>query len=668
MRLDLSTMTPETQPGRRTTSFGPMSLALKRRHFLQSMGAVGAVSMLPLALADMAEAATPVGPSDGILLLITMNGGCDALDLVVPINDGTYYSKRSGLAVPAGSTHQIDANHGLHPELGAIKTRWDAGQVAVIEGVGDPAGNLSHFDNMARIMAARTGEGVRRTGWLGRYIDGLAGGNSAFHGVSFGGSVPLDSQGARRQATALRANDNNLVNPNTADDWERNHILALQSFGQSSTGRGEIADLVGRASYDAVQMAYSVAPLYSPELPEGDLAGQMVMAARLINANLGIRVFSLNFGDFDGHANHRSLHDDGMRELNQGIEAFFSELAYGYLDQVMVLTTSEFGRRVQPNRSGGTDHGSAATYLAIGTQIKGGIYGAAPSLTDLDEHRNMRISVDYRAVYGTVLDRWLNADSGQILGGSYEDLDFTHAPASVDPGPRPSFLAGLERRDQIIRLYLAYFLRMPDTAGLDFWIGRRIGGASLAGISTAFAESPEFRSTYGNLSNSGFAKLVYQNVLGREPDSEGLAFWTSELDRGVSRGNVMIGFSDSAEYRTRVAPQIAEFDRTGPLARLYYAYFLRSPDREGRDYWNSTGKSVGEISQAFSESAEFTNRYGALSNTDFVALVYRNVLDREPEPAGHQYWTRHVDRGLSRGAVMVQFSESPEFVTSFTAS
>ncbi len=658
------TLDPDaSSPPNRLVSQGPVGL--NRRHFLQSIGALGAASMLPLKFAEMAAAATPVGPKDGIIVLITMNGGCDGLDLVVPIDDGTYYQRRSGMAIPAASTHQISASHGLHPALSRVKERWDQGQVAVIEGVGDPNGNMSHVDNMARLKAGQTGERTRTTGWLGRYVDGLPGANTGFPAISFGASIPLDSIGTLVKATGLRTQYNRLVDPRTAEPWDRRHILAMQSFGLSTTGKGPLADLLGRASYDAVEMASDLAPLYSPDLPEGDLAGQMVMAARLINANLGIRVLSLSFGDFDGHANQRAMYEQGMAELDDGVDRFLTELNFDFMDRVMILTTTEFGRRLQANRSGGTDHGTAATYLAIGSQVKGGIYGQRPSLTNLDADRNLRIEVDYRSVYGTILERWLRADSAQILGANYEDLDFTHAPATVDPGPHPAYASGLERRNQLIRLYLAYFLRMPEASGLDYWVGRRMSGASIDAVSSAFAGSPEFRRAYGELSNSAFVRLVYNNVLERNADASGLGFWSSELDRGVSRGQVMTGFSDSKEYRAKTGMQIDEFDRSGPVARLYRAYFLRAPERSGRDYWSSSGKPLGAISQAFAESPEFQNRYGSLSNADFVSLVYRNVLNRPAEGEGLAFWTAQLDAGSLRGDMMVQFSESAEFIASF---
>lgn len=638
---------------------------MQRRHFLQGIGAVGAASMAPFALAEAASGASPIAASDGVLVLITMSGGCDSLDYVVPIANSSYYQAREGLAIPAASTHAIDASRGLHPALSAVKERWDRGQVAIIEGVGDPAGNLSHFDNAARVMAGRTGEGVRSSGWLGRYMDELPQSTGPYYGISFGSSVPLDSLGNRRKAVGLHTRHNFLSNPRTADEFDSRQINAFGSFGASGRGRGELTDLIAQANLDAVQLGNDVAPLFNPDLPSGELASQMVMAARLINANLGIRVLSLNFGDFDGHARHRSHHDEGMTELNDGIQKFLDELDYEFLDQVMLLTTTEFGRRVRPNNSGGTDHGAAATYMAIGTQVKGGIYGQSPSLTNLDSHHNLRVHTDYRSVYATVLDTWLKSDSFDILGGNYENLGFTHAPATVDPGPHPSFAAGLERRDQVIRLYLAYFLRMPDSSGLDYWIGQRMRGASLDAVSNALSGSPEFMSRYGQLSNRDFVKLVYRNVLNRSADAPGENFWTSELDRGVQRGQVMTGFSDSTEYRGNTANRIADFDVSGPIARLYHAYFLRAPERGGRDYWNSTGRPLGEVSQAFAESAEFQGRYGALTNAEFVSLIYQNVLKRPAEGTGFSFWTGQLDQGLSRGGIMVHFSEAPEFIAQF---
>ncbi len=641
--------------------------SLSRRNFLQATGAVAGATMVPMWLADEAHAVQPLGSTDGILVLVTMDGGCDGLTLVAPINDGTYYDTRGGLAVPAASSLQLDAAHGLHPRLPVVKQMWDTGQVAVIEGVGDPQGNLSHFNMMARIETAKANNGAQTSGWLGRYIDGLPGGADPFHGIAFGHRVPLVGQGNVRQTTVIPTDGGGLLVRSDLSDAARRQLDAWSSFGAASSGLGALGDSLAQSGSSAIELAAHLAPRYEPGLPEGELASQMALAARLINANLGVRVFTINYGDFDGHANHNQLHEDGLAELNDGLAVFFDTLQAEWADQTMVVTTTEFGRRFKANNSGGTDHGSATTMLAIGSQVNGGFYGQTPSLTTLDNHRNLIPTVDYRAVYGTIVDQWLSGDQQQVIGANYENLGFVAAPATKAAPAPPSIATGIEVRDQVFRLYRAYFRRDPDAPGLEYWVGERAKGVSIDDVSNAFAGSAEFATIYGALGNDGFVDLVYQNVLGRGGDASGRSFWIEQLDSGMSRGRVMVGFSDSAEFRSQVAPVIQSWDRLGPIARLYQAYFRRLPDSGGLQYWTSTGMPLAQISQAFADSPEFQTVYGALSNQEFVNLVYTNVMDRRGDAGGVSYWTGELDTGASRGRIMVGFSESPEFIGRFAA-
>ncbi|MEZ5379585.1 MAG: DUF4214 domain-containing protein [Acidimicrobiales bacterium] len=225
-------------------------------------------------------------------------------------------------------------------------------------------------------------------------------------------------------------------------------------------------------------------------------------------------------------------------------------------------------------------------------------------------------------------------------------------PAAAAPRPNAASL-------QVERLYWAYFDRAPDAAGLSFWTGRRLAGASLDSIADAFGESEEFTATYGPLDDAAFVDLVYRNVLDRSPDTAGAAFWRGQL-ASRSRGAVMVGFSESVEF----AVQLGHLD-PGQVERLYRAYFLRAGDAAGLGYWREQqlgGMSLAAISEVFARSPEFVSMYGSLSDADFVALVYRNVLRREPDTAGLTFWTEQLRRRtMTRGAVMVGFSESPEF-------
>lgn len=635
---------------------------LSRRRFLQAAGVAAGASLLPAWLADAAGAATPLGRDQGVLVLLTMGGGNDGLNTFIPVTDGAYHDARGSLAIPASAALPLSDTRGLNPNLPYLKQRWDAGDVAVIDGVGHEGSTLSHFVSMAQMMAANPDGRVGSSGWLGRVLDGLSG--DPLTALSLGSSLPLLVQGRHRRAAAIpeRANDlSRVANPDASELLQYDTIKRLGS----STGMGELADMVSGSFSQAIDLSGQLAPLIEQEQDEPRVVTKLKLAARLINANLGVRIISIVFGDFDSHANQATMHTERMQELNRGLEAFYSILHRDFGDRTLVVGTSEFGRRVKANATG-TDHGTANSLFAIGAKVNGGFYGELPSLTNLDRWRNLTPTVDYRQLYGNLTSTWLGADSSEVLGRDWDDLGFLSSPGggtTTTPRPTPVNVdTPRKRRAEVARLYLAYFLRHPDEAGYEYWVGVRQSGRTLAQISAEFVSSNEFRQRYGNLSNRQFVQLIYSNVLGRNADGEGLDYWTGVLDEGTTRGDVMVGFSESAEFRTKTTSDLTSIEHNGRVGRLYMAYFLRRPDEEGLDYWINTDLPTQAVSEQFAASNEFRNRYGSLDNRSFVNLVYRNVLGRDPDAGGLAHWLGVLNRGTSRGAVMQGFSDSNEFM------
>ncbi|MEM9130710.1 MAG: DUF4214 domain-containing protein [Actinomycetota bacterium] len=640
--------------------------SLTRRHFLQAAALLGGAAMVPAWLADAAEAAVPLRGDQGVLVVLTMGGGNDGLNTFIPVLDGTYHDKRGSVAIGPDSAIPITTDRGLHPNLSALNALWHQGDVAFIEGVGrTTATDLSHFSSMAHWMAGTAENLSGRSGWLGRYIDGLPGGSDPFHAVNLGTSIPLSMQGEQRMASGLPATSGNAANFSTGNDVYQRQYAAMASFGAGSTGLGELADSVARSGQRAVDLANVIAPFYQVDLPSEPLSAKFELAARLINANLGIRVISLHYGDFDSHSGQPGMHNARMAEFNAGLTTFYHRLDPSFAARTLLLTVSEFGRRLHANNSNGTDHGTSSTLMAIGQQVKGGIYGQMPSFHDLDRQRNLKPTVDFRSVYSTVLDTWLAADAGQVLNGNWENLGFLATPAvtRTTSGRVPEIANPVfAYRAQIVRLYKAYFGRLPDTAGLDHWVDARLSGMTLDDVSQALATSAEFRTRYGSLSDAAFVTQIYANVLGRSPDSAGLAHWTDTLGAGASRGAVMVGFSESSEFVGATESVVDDVDAAGPVARLYKAYFRRDADRDGLRYWIGSGLSYAAVSDAFAASEEFQATYGSLTDEQFVELVYTNVLGRSPDAAGRSYWVGQLGRGTPRGAAMLGFSESPEFI------
>ncbi len=241
----------------------------------------------------------------------------------------------------------------------------------------------------------------------------------------------------------------------------------------------------------------------------------------------------------------------------------------------------------------------------------------------------------------------------------------TTKPASNPPAENLADVRYVALDGQISRLYQAYFLRPPDQEGFKYWQRQRAEGVPLEYISNAFSTSPEFVEQYGSLTDAQFVSLVYANVLGRNPDAKGMAYWQQALAGGESRGSVMIGFAESTEFVARTATAASYSTTEGSIRRLYQAFFLRNPDASGLAYWvgqANSGRSLANIADEFSTSSEFLSRYGSLTNGSFVSLIYGNVLDRQADSSGLNFWFNQLNGGQSRGAVMVGFSESSEFI------
>ena len=246
-----------------------------------------------------------------------------------------------------------------------------------------------------------------------------------------------------------------------------------------------------------------------------------------------------------------------------------------------------------------------------------------------------------------------------ITGNGAGDFGYSLPTGFTDTVVRPLPLDG-----EIARLYQAYFDRLPDQGGMDFYREGRAEGRTLASVSQEFLGSPEFIEAYGNLDNQGFIEQLYRNVLGREGDSNGVNFWTGQVNNGRSRSAVVIEFSQSPEFVEQTDTAEVQTSVEGSVYRLYLAYFLRPADAGGFAFYidQASTRSLGSISNDFAVSPEFVDRYGNLTDREFLDLIYANVLSRTPDAAGYAFWVDRMQRGTSRGDVMLAFSESPEFV------
>lgn len=408
-----------------------MSMILNtRRQFLQTIGAAGAVSLsgaLPGLWSRCLAAETTAAANDRILVLIQLAGGNDGLNTVVPTADDAYYRARPGIAIGRGAALGLNDRVGLHPSLTGFRKLWDAGRLAIVEGVGYPQPDRSHFRSMDIWHSAAPENLYPETGWIGRSLDQLT-------------LRPQDS----REAACVGMDKQPLacigekVTPPTIqrlDDFRLNRLpsgnrgVDSPQWISASTGSasGEL-EFLRRSAVATVASARRLENLadYRPaiEYPSSGLGQKLRLVAQMIAAELPTRIFFVSLEGFDTHAQQQPGHAALLAELSSAVEAFVGDLdEHGLGQRVLVTTFSEFGRRVAENGSLGTDHGAASVLFAVTPDGKGGLYGTAPSLTDLDDG-DPKFTTDFRRVYATILDRWLEIPSAPVLGGDFAPLAF----------------------------------------------------------------------------------------------------------------------------------------------------------------------------------------------------------------------------------------------------
>lgn len=421
-------------PGRPTDRF-----ELDRRRFLQMVGyGVGAGALtgslgevLGSPDARAAYAAPPIGDTDGILVIIGQYGGRDGLNTVVPYADPNYQSQHGNLAFQSGDVLRINGSIGLHPSLTATKALYDSGQVAILQGVGYPDPNLSHFSSMAYWMSGQPGQDAPSSGWIGRWLDRL-GADAASRALSLGETLPLHLVGTNVRALAVPEGG-----PGFAGDTDAEQVWmydAIRAWAATPSGRGKWHDAVAGSMRDMVDLGQRLSPVFQGDLPGGGLERSLTVAARLINADLGFRVIDTNQGGWDTHANEPWQVADLLGDFDRGLQSFFATIDPRFRDRVILMTFSEFGRTSYDNDSYGTDHGTSNCHFVIGSRVKGGLYGTQPSLAGLDRWDRMGFGIDFRSMYTSVLDGWMGGGAAEILGGTFPDLGlFKGGP--TPPGP-----------------------------------------------------------------------------------------------------------------------------------------------------------------------------------------------------------------------------------------
>ncbi len=373
--------------------------------------------------------------SERTLIVVQMAGGNDGLNTVIPFTDPLYHQMRPTLAIPDAQVLMLDTRLGLHPSLKALQPLWEQGHLAIVEGVGYPNQSLSHFQAMD-IWQTLDLSGNGTEGWLGKLVSGWVDQDGhPFKALDVGVQTAQALQSISTPVPTVASVNAYRVYPDPADRDASNArmqaLMKLYSSYPKTSPYAALLDTTALNAQDGSSQLLQADATYKPAVtyPTGAFAEGLKILAEAIVQGLGLRVGYVTLGGFDTHANQQATHAALMQTLAEGLSAFYNDLdAHGKADNVVVMTWSEFGRRVEENGSLGTDHGTAAPMFVLGKPINKGIYGEPPSLSSLDSNGNLKYTVDFRSVYATVLDRWLGASSKDVLGGSYGSQNFLPQP------------------------------------------------------------------------------------------------------------------------------------------------------------------------------------------------------------------------------------------------
>lgn len=403
-----------------------------RREFLrrgaQGAGLLAFSRFAPAFLVQSAHAQSPAPEKDRrILVLVQLAGGNDGLNTVVPYADPHYRRLRPNLALPEAQVLKLNDHLALHPACAELHRLHNDGQLGIVQSVGYPNPNRSHFRSTEIWETASDSDQTLATGWLGRYFDNACTGLAADAdpcGVNLGNQLPQSFVGAQPHPTFSFAG-------NTRSRRQQNASLALLEQITSAPG-GDMAAhentgylshtlldaLVTEKRFQKVLGNYQTTAAY----PTTPFAGSLRNVAALIAAGTATRVYYVSLTGFDTHNNQLGAHAALLRNLSEGLAAFQRDLRSKRLDdQVLTMTFSEFGRRPSENESRGTDHGTAAPLFVLGSRVQAGLHGQPASL-ELERNQDMQFGTDFRQVYATLLEKWLGCPAGPVLGKSFDPL------------------------------------------------------------------------------------------------------------------------------------------------------------------------------------------------------------------------------------------------------
>ncbi|MDB5811013.1 MAG: Twin-arginine translocation pathway signal sequence protein [Betaproteobacteria bacterium] len=385
---------------------------MQRRDFLSAVGAATVAAWVPA----FAHAGT-AGRYENLLIIVELKGGNDGLNTVIPYADADYQGLRPRLAIARDQVLQLDARTGLHPSLGALMPLWQNRELAVVQGVGYPGANLSHFRSIEIWDTASKSSEYLSDGWLTRaFAQAPVPRAYAADGIVVGSNEMGPLAGGGTRALALT----------NTEQFLRQAKLA----GSEGVSRNAALNHILKVEQDVVQAAGNLSATYAfrTEFPANPLGNAFKTAAQVVASKAGVAVVKITQNGYDTHSGQQGTQQRLLKELAEGINAMRSAMQeIDRWNSALMMTYCEFGRRPKENQSGGTDHGTANAHFVLGGRVKGGLYGAPPALNRLDGNGNLPFAVDFRDLYATALERWWGLNAVVALNGRFIPVDVLKA-------------------------------------------------------------------------------------------------------------------------------------------------------------------------------------------------------------------------------------------------
>lgn len=403
---------------------------ISRRDFMKHAtvySALGAVA--PHFLTQTVEAATGniTGfESDRVLVVVQLGGGNDGLNTLVPHTDDAYHRARPTIGLKENDLLKVNDDLGFHSSLTGLKSLYDNGDLAIVQGIGYPNPDRSHFRSMEIWHTASDADAFESSGWIGRYFDHECSGSARPQvGVAIGKERPQAFDGTKGYGVAFEDPSQYGWNEGAGDDSMKNFSTINKATADNDHHN---LDFLRHVTSNAILSSKEVNE--AAERAKRDMApgrGRPINAtlsniASLIKHELATRIYYVSASGFDTHANQQGAHANLLSGVSQGLSEFQAQLKKdGTADRVTTMIFSEFGRRVSENKSGGTDHGTAAPMFLMGSNVNPGLHGRTPSLTDLDQG-DLKFTTDFRNVYSTLLQDWLKTNPENVLGRKFDTL------------------------------------------------------------------------------------------------------------------------------------------------------------------------------------------------------------------------------------------------------